>query len=68
MLFALCCPGLAPAAKAAVSVWAMLIVASTLFVKQHVLLDALTAVPTALACWGASFLFDADKFVRLLGL
>ena len=68
MLCALACPGCPGILKAAVSVWGALIVVSTLFVKQHVLLDALTAIPVALACWGASYLFNVPNLVQILGL
>lgn len=32
-------------------VWSLTIVASTMFVKQHKIIDAVTALPTAAVCW-----------------
>ena len=39
-------------------VWSLMIVASTLFVKQHMLIDAVTALPTAVLCWLLSGLIN----------
>lgn len=32
-------------------VWSLAIVLSTMFVKQHMVIDAVTALPTAVVCW-----------------
>ena len=39
-------------------VWSLTIVASTLFVKQHKIIDAVTALPTAAVCWLLAGLAD----------
>ncbi len=44
----------------------LLVVASTLFVKQHVIIDAVTAFPLALLCWLAGGLFARQSLRRRL--
>lgn len=43
-----------------VCVWALAIVASTLFVKQHMIIDAITALPAALISWLLAGLFNCE--------
>lgn len=59
--FTVLCPGMPVFAKLIIMVWMTGIVCSTLFVKQHVLLDMLTAIPTAVICTALSFLFSFPK-------
>jgi len=54
MLFAICmfsCPALPPVPRWFIAALSLAIVASTMLVKQHVLVDMLTAIPTILICW-----------------
>ncbi len=65
---ALACPALPTPWRAVFLAFALLIVCSTVLVKQHVLIDVITAVPTALLCWFLAGLADAERLVALLGL
>lgn len=42
------------------------IVLSTLYTKQHVLVDALSALPLAALCWGIGVRWSADSLLRWL--
>jgi len=54
-IFSVCaCPGLPLILKVILSAYSLLIICSTLFVKQHVLVDVVTAAPVAVICWAAS--------------
>lgn len=59
------CPGLALVLRILIVILSLLIVASTVLVKQHVLLDILTALPTALICWFLSGTALAERLLRL---
>ena len=47
-------------------VWSLTIVASTLFVKQHKIIDAVTALPTAVVCWLLAGLADFSSLAAKL--
>ena len=54
LLFAMAvayCTSMPPVLRIGIFLLALAIVASTVLVKQHVLVDVLTAIPTALFCW-----------------
>ena len=49
-------------------VMAVLIICSTVLVEQHMLIDVITAVPTALAAWALSGLADSAALARWLNI
>lgn len=64
----LAAPAVPAALRLTLGALSLAIVCSTLLVKQHVLIDVLTAVPTALLCALAAALPSAGFFLRLFGL
>ena len=62
----LACPAVPAGARLGIGLLSLLIVCATMLVKQHVLLDAITALPTALACWFAAELFPLDWLTAFL--
>lgn len=60
------CPGLVLALRIVIVILSLLIVASTVLVKQHVLLDVITAVPVALLCWLLSGTTVAERILLQL--
>ena len=67
MLFsALACKESPAVCRYGTVVLSLFVVASTLFVKQHVIIDAVTAFPLALLCWLAGGLIARQSFRRRL--
>ena len=62
----LAAPAVPLALRLGLSAHSLLIVVSTVLVKQHVLLDVVTAIPTAALCWLLSGLFDTARWAAQL--
>lgn len=69
---ALACPGLAVSLRVAVIVLVLAIVAATQLTKQHVIIDAVTAIPVAFVSVAAGYIvnssFTTDVLIGFLGL
>ena len=66
ILAALRCPLLPGWQLAAIAIMALLIIVSTVLVKQHMLIDVLTAVPTAVLAWWLSGLPNVAALAQYL--